>query len=120
MNDFAITDGTIIDGTGAPPYPGRVLIQGDHIAAVGPNLDIPPGIRIIPAPGLMVCPGFIDTHSHSDISLFFNPDAESALYQGVTTEVIGNCGLSVFPIAGGRFHGDDGHHHSRLSCDLDD
>lgn len=101
MNRIVIKSGTIVDGTGALPYEGDVVVCDEKIEAVGSDLDLSADTSRIDASGCIVCPGFIDTHSHSDFSLLVNPDAESALYQGVTTEVIGNCGLSLFPIAGG-------------------
>ncbi|UCG09198.1 MAG: amidohydrolase family protein [Desulfobacterales bacterium] len=100
MNRIVIKNGTIVDGTGAAPCRGDVVIRGEEIEAIGSDVSLSPDTPRIDVPGCIVCPGFIDTHSHSDFSLLVNPDAESALYQGVTTEVIGNCGLSIFPIAG--------------------
>ena len=99
MENLVIKNGHIIDGTGAPPYKGDIVIFEEEIAEVGPDLDLDSGMPSIDASDFIVCPGFIDTHSHSDFSLLVNPDAHSALYQGVTTEVIGNCGLSILPIA---------------------
>ena len=99
MHDWIIKNGLIIDGTGAPPFRGDVVVQGDEIAAVDRNLAVSSSFQILDASGLIVSPGFIDTHSHSDFSLILSPDAQSALFQGVTTEVIGNCGLSAFPIS---------------------
>ena len=100
MNDRVIKNGRIIDGTGAAPFKGDIVVRGDEIEAVERNLAVPSSYQITDASGLIVSPGFIDTHSHSDISLILCPDAQSALFQGVTTEVIGNCGLSAFPISG--------------------
>jgi N-acyl-D-amino-acid deacylase len=104
MNRVVIKNGTIVDGTGATPYEGDIIFCGEEIEAVGVDLDLSEDRPSIDVAGCIVCPGFIDTHSHSDFSLLVNPDAESALYQGVTTEVIGNCGLSLFPIADDTKH----------------
>jgi N-acyl-D-amino-acid deacylase len=100
MDDLIIKNGLIIDGTGAPPFKGDVVVRGDEIVAVARNLEVSSNFRVTDANGLIVSPGFIDTHSHSDFSLILSPGAESALFQGVTTEVIGNCGLSAFPVSG--------------------
>jgi N-acyl-D-amino-acid deacylase len=96
--DVVITGGLIVDGSGAAPRPGSVGISGDRIVAVG---DIPRDVRAahnIAADGGIVCPGFIDIHTHSDISVISHPCCESKIYQGVTTEVVGNCGFSGFPV----------------------
>ncbi|UCD81774.1 MAG: amidohydrolase family protein, partial [Desulfobacterales bacterium] len=99
MNRIVVKSGTIVDGTGAASYEGDVVVCDEKIETVGSDSNLSPDTACIDASDCIVCPGFIDTHSHSDFSLLVNPDAESALYQGVTTEVIGNCGLSLFPIA---------------------
>jgi len=100
MDDLILRGGTVIDGTGRPAFRADVALSGRKIAAVGPEIAAPEKTPVIQVQGLLVCPGFIDTHSHSDYSLLSDPDADSALFQGVTTEVIGNCGLSTFPVAG--------------------
>ena len=78
-----------------------MALEGDRIAAVGPNLA-GEATRTIDARGLMVTPGFIDIHSHSDLVYHTCPSAESKVRQGVTTEVVGMCGFSPAPIAPGR------------------
>jgi N-acyl-D-amino-acid deacylase len=98
MKRFSIKNGTIIDGTGALPYKGNLVVHNEKIESVGLDTELSADFPCIDAAGDIVCPGFIDTHSHSDFSLLVNPDADSALYQGVTTEIIGNCGLSLFPV----------------------
>jgi N-acyl-D-amino-acid deacylase len=93
---IVIRGGTILDGTGGEPFLGDVAIDGDRIAAVG---RVPPaGGPEIDATGLDVAPGFIDLHSHSDYTLLVDPRAASAIHQGVTLEVVGNCGFGCFPI----------------------
>ena len=80
--------GTVVDGSGAPGVAADVAVEGDRIAAIGPDLG-GAAIRVIDAKGLMVAPGFIDIHSHSDLVYDTCPGAESKVRQGVTTEVVG-------------------------------
>jgi N-acyl-D-amino-acid deacylase len=96
-----IKNGTVVDGSGAPGAAADVALEGDRIAAIGPNLA-GESARTIDATGLMVAPGFIDIHSHSDLVYMTCPGAESKVRQGVTTEVVGMCGFSPGPIAPGR------------------
>lgn len=97
MYDLIIKAGTVIDGTGSTGYKADVAIAGDAIAAIG---DIPADSAAseINAEGKMVCPGFIDIHTHTDFSLLINPQAESKIRQGITTEIGGNCGGSIAPL----------------------
>jgi len=85
--DVIIRNGKIVDGSGNPWFYGDVAIQGDRIAAIGQVAGA--GRRVIDAAGLVVAPGFIDMHSHSDWVLFEDGNAQSKIRQGVTTEVIG-------------------------------
>jgi len=94
--DVLLTSGMVVDGTGAPARKADVAVRRDRIIAVGELLGWA-AHRVIQAEGLVVAPGFIDMHSHSDLSLLINPNAESKLRQGVTTEVIGQCGFSPAP-----------------------
>ena len=98
MLDLKITGGRLIDGTGAPARAGDVGITGDRITAVD-DLSREPAGRTIDASGRTVAPGFIDVHSHSDWRLWDNRRAESKIRQGVTTEVVGNCGFSPAPVS---------------------
>ncbi|MGE5587607.1 MAG: N-acyl-D-amino-acid deacylase family protein [Clostridia bacterium] len=97
---FVIRGARIIDGTGAPWFLGDVGISGDRIARVGRHLGVARGARVISAEGRVVAPGFIDIHSHSDDTILVNPRAESKVRQGVTSEVVGNCGYSLAPLDG--------------------
>jgi N-acyl-D-amino-acid deacylase len=94
--DLIVRGGTILDGTGGPPWKADVGIAGDTIKAIG---EIAPelGKSILDASGLHVCPGFVDIHSHSDGAILKCPTAESRFRQGFTTEVTGNCGGSLAP-----------------------
>ncbi|MDH7494531.1 MAG: D-aminoacylase [Bacillota bacterium] len=97
---FVIRAARVVDGTGAPWFVGDVEVAGDRIARVGRCLDVPRGTREIRADGRVVAPGFIDIHSHSDDTILLNPRAESKVRQGVTCEVVGNCGYSLAPLEG--------------------
>jgi len=94
--NLVIKNGFLIDGTGNPWFRADIGISGGKIAKVG-RLDTRDAERIIDARQLIVSPGFIDIHSHSDLTLLINPRTESKIRQGVTTEVTGNCGSSSAP-----------------------
>jgi N-acyl-D-amino-acid deacylase len=95
--DLVVKNGVIADGTGNPWFKADVGIKDGHISDVG-ELPSSRSDEVIDAHGLVVAPGFIDMHAHSDFSLLINPLAESKVRQGVTTEVIGNCGSSAAPL----------------------
>lgn len=99
--EFLIRGGTVIDGTGAPGFPGDVAVRAGRIAAVGRDLT-PGGAAVVDASGKVVAPGFIDIKTHSDWTLPLMPHAESKVRQGVTTEVIGHCGYSCAPALPGK------------------
>ncbi len=95
-----IANGTIIDGTGKPAFVGDVWIDGDRLADVVPQgaaVRACADVETIDATGLIVSPGFIDAHTHSDAYLVLEPDAPSKVTQGITTEINGQCGGSIAP-----------------------
>jgi N-acyl-D-amino-acid deacylase len=96
--DIIISGGRIMEGSGSPWYEGDVGIRGDRIAAIG-KLDDAEASRVIEAAGQVVCPGFIDSHSHSDVMILANPKHEPKIMQGVTTDLIGLDGLSYAPLS---------------------
>ncbi len=97
MFDVIIKNGQVIDGTGRERFRADVGIEGDRITQIG-ELSGEAG-RVIDADGMVVAPGFIDMHAH-EYSVLADPHADSKLRQGVTTEVLGNCGMSLAPSVG--------------------
>ena len=97
--DLIFLGATLVDGTGAPPSVADVAVRDHTIVDVG-KIDPGGAGRVVDGTGLMLAPGFIDMHTHSDRSLFADPAAESKVRQGVTTELIGNCGSSPTPRIG--------------------
>jgi len=95
--DVGIMDGLVFDGLGNQPVRSNVYISGDRVACVSLEAELAAD-ETISAKGLVVAPGFIDTHSHSDLLLFSDPFAKSKITQGVTTEIVGQDGFSVAPI----------------------
>ena len=93
--DLVVNDAKIVDGTGAPAVTGSVGIRGGRIAEVAAAPLA--GSRVIDADGRVLAPGFIDLHTHADFTLPAHPGAASMIRQGVTTQVVGNCGFSPFP-----------------------
>ncbi len=100
MLDFKIAGGQVLDGTGSPAVRADVGVERGRIAAVG-DLARAEARQAVDAAGCLVLPGFIDAHSHSDARLLVEPSAPSKLFQGVTTEVVGNCGASAAPLRPG-------------------
>src|SRR5262245_16369780 len=98
MLDLKIEGATVIDGTGATGSRADVGVRDEMIVAVGDPSRESAG-RVRNAAGRVLAPGFIDMHSHSDWRLWANRRAESKIRQGVTTEVVGNCGFSPAPVS---------------------
>jgi N-acyl-D-amino-acid deacylase len=97
--DVLIKDGLIYDGSISEPYLSDIEISSDRISAIGMS-QTRDADCIIDAREMVVSPGFIDTHAHSDFTIVADPRAEGKIYQGITTEINGNCGLSAAPLYG--------------------
>jgi N-acyl-D-amino-acid deacylase len=101
MFDLLFRDAFLLDGSGAEGWPADLAVRGDRITAIeraNGVLAAAEAARTIDLGGLALAPGFVDVHTHSDFSLLADPRAESKIRQGVTTEVVGNCGYSPFPV----------------------
>ncbi|MDG9716332.1 D-aminoacylase [Streptomyces sp. DH24] len=124
MEDLVIRDADVVDGTGGPSYRADVVVDGGRIVSVvreaaAAGCQRPRATRELDAEGLVLSPGFVDMHAHSDLALLRDPDHSAKVAQGVTLEVIGQDGLSYAPvddrtlgevrraIAGWNGHGDD-------------
>ena len=105
VTSILISNGAILDGSGAPSYMADLLIMGDRIVDIIPAGSpiaegrVPSNAAMLDAAGLVIAPGFIDIHSHSDFTLLVDPRAVSSIAQGVTLEAVGNCGHGCAPIA---------------------
>ena len=95
MHDLVIRGGTIIDGTGAPPFAGDIAVDGDSIVAVGAVAG--PGREEIDATDHIVTPGFVDLHTHFDAQIGWDPMLTPVSWHGVTTVLMGNCGVTFAP-----------------------
>ena len=98
MFDIVIRNGRIVDGSGNPWYYGDVGVRGDRIETID-DLSAANATRVIDARGKIVCPGFMDMHALSDIMLLAEPEHEGKIRQGITTELLGNDGLSYAPVS---------------------
>jgi N-acyl-D-amino-acid deacylase len=94
---LVLCGGSVIDGTGADRFVADVRIDGDRITAIGPNL-VAPDAEVIDVAGLVVAPGFIDVHTHDDQIVLADPRMLPKISQGVTTVIVGNCGISLAPL----------------------
>lgn len=102
MNKTVIQHGLIYDGSGNPPYQSDLLIVGDHIQEIAPCIPCE-GCEVIQADGLAVCPGMIDIHTHFDLAVLQQPMCENFLQQGVTSIIVGLCGLGFLPMSPDTF-----------------
>ncbi len=112
MHDLLIRGATVADGTGNPLRRANVAIEGGRIIAVDATAADGAARRVVEADGLVLAPGFIDMHSHADFTMPAFPAARNSLDQGVTSEVIGNCGYSPAPLSDDARRADE----QRASC----
>lgn len=96
--NYFIHDAKICDGTGAAWFRGSLRTEDGKIAAVGRGVKAGRNDETVEASGLMLAPGFIDIHSHADFGMIYNPEAANIMLQGVTTVIMGQCGISPAPI----------------------
>ena len=96
MHDLVISGGTVVDGTGAAPRRADVAIDGGRISEVGRIDD--QGAEELDATGKVVTPGFVDIHTHYDGQVTWDPDVTPSSWHGVTTVVMGNCGVGFAPV----------------------
>ena len=100
-HDLVVANGTVVDGTGAPRRRADVAIDGDRITAVTEPGDAGAAHRTIDAEGRYVTPGFVDLHSHLDAQIGWDPLMSSSCWHGVTSVVMGNCGMTFAPVRPG-------------------
>lgn len=100
--DLVIKDAFLIDGSGASAQRAHVGVQGDRVVLIAPAAKdgVPTARETIDAQGKVLCPGFVDVHSHDDFASLFDPLLEFKALQGVTSEVVGNCGIGAAPFPG--------------------
>ena len=96
--EILIKNGHVVDGCGNPWFHADIGVKHGRIVAIG-SMKGRHATRVIDASEKIVSPGFIDTHTHSDAVLLANPTADSHLHQGITTNVVGNCGISMTPVS---------------------
>ena len=100
-HDTIISGATIIDGTGGEPISADIAIDGERISRIGDLTGVDAG-RKIDAEGKIVTPGFVDLHTHLDAQVGWDPEMKSSSYHGVTTALIGNCGVTFAPVSQGN------------------
>ncbi|MCH7490704.1 MAG: D-aminoacylase [Gemmatimonadetes bacterium] len=118
LANVVLRGATVIDGTGRPRFAADVAVDGDRIAAVGRDLAAP-GADQFDVRGLVLAPGFVDIHSHTDLGLLVNPNAESKIRQGVTTEIAGQDGSSIGPWTDRQFEGTRDKYRAQYGVELD-
>src|ERR1700732_3711665 len=95
--DTIIKDGLVVDGTRAPRFRGDIGVKNGRIAKIG-RIRSHEGAKVIDANGLVVAPGFIDLHTHYDAQIFWDPYLTISSWHGITSVVLGNCGLGFAPV----------------------
>ena len=96
MGDVLVQGGTVVDGSGGASYVADVRIRGGVIVEIGPDL-VADGETVIDAHGALVTPGFVDSHTHYDLEMFWDPTFDPLPTYGVTTTIMGNCGFGIAP-----------------------
>ena len=114
MEDILLIGGTIVDGSGGKPYLADIVVKGGNISRIG-DFKNTSAKTVLNCEGLCVSPGFIDAHSHSDISFLKDTSCASKLYQGITTEITGQCGSSPFPSLKDKLDKNEKWHFERFS-----
>lgn len=99
MSSKFIQGGTIVDGTGAPAYNANIRIEDGVIATIGADVSAQAGDEVMDATGCYVAPGFIETHTHFDANMWWQPDLDPLPGYGVTTTILGNCGFTAAPVS---------------------
>ena len=100
MLDLIIRNGAVIDGTGSERRPADIAVTDGRIVAVG--IVDEAAARVIDADGSIVCPGFVDVHTHLDAQLSWDPLPTSSCWHGITSVVLGNCGVTFAPVGPGQ------------------
>jgi N-acyl-D-aspartate/D-glutamate deacylase len=98
MHDLVIRGGTVVDGTGAAPQRADVAVDNGRITAVGAPDSLGDGVDVIEADGRIVTPGFVDIHCHYDGQATWDPVLEPSSLHGITTVIVGNCGVGFAPV----------------------
>jgi N-acyl-D-amino-acid deacylase len=96
VGNVLVRGGSVVDGSGAPPFPADVRVRDGVIVEVGPGL-VPEGETVFDAGGALVTPGFVDSHTHYDLEMFWDPTFDPLPLYGVTTTIMGNCGFGIAP-----------------------
>src|ERR1700757_4129000 len=95
--DILIRNANVVDGSGAAGQMRDIAICGDRIWEISQSLDFR-GREVVDAGGMVLAPGFIDVHTHDDTSVIHTPEMPAKLPQGITTVIVGNCGISAAPV----------------------